>query len=54
MASGITTYLANELLDHVMGLGAFTVPTHLYLALSTADPGATGVGLAEPAGGILP
>jgi hypothetical protein len=46
--SGISTYLANALLDHVFKNTAYTQPTHIYLALSTANPTDTGSGLAEP------
>jgi hypothetical protein len=34
-AGGISTYLANELLDHVFKVGAYTVPTNIYAALTT-------------------
>jgi hypothetical protein len=46
-------YLENKLLDHVFGMGArnYTPPTNIYVALSTADPLDTGVGLAQPVGG---
>lgn len=46
-------YLENELLDHVFGCGSrnFTAPTNVFVALSTADPGEDGSGLAEPSGG---
>ena len=43
-------YWENELLDHIMGKGAYTPPT-IYVGLSTADPGDDASGLAEPAGG---
>lgn len=39
-----------ELLDHILQPGAFTVPTDIYLALSTADPLDDGSGIAEPGG----
>jgi len=42
--------LANAVLDHVFGRGAYSPPT-IYVGLSTADPGADGSGLAEPTGG---
>ena len=40
----------NEILDHVMGKGAYTPPT-IYVGLSTADPLDDASGLAEPSGG---
>lgn len=43
----LSDYLENELLDHVLGNGAYSVPT-IYVALSTADPTDAGSGLAEP------
>jgi hypothetical protein len=33
----ITTFLADEVLDHILGVGAYAAPT-CYLALSTSDP----------------
>jgi hypothetical protein len=44
----ISNYLENELLDHVLKVGAFTQPANLYIALSTADPLDDGSGLSEP------
>ena len=41
-------YLENELLDHVLKVGSYTVPTNIYIALSTADPTDAGTGVAEP------
>jgi hypothetical protein len=46
----MSTYLANAVLDHVFKIGAYAVPTNLFLALSTADPGLTGSTIAEPVG----
>lgn len=43
-------YLENELLDHVLKVGAYTQPTNICVGLSTADPGDDGSGLAEPSG----
>jgi len=45
-----SNYLENKLLDHVFKVAAFTVPTNIYIALSTADPLDTGAGIAEPSG----
>jgi len=50
MSGSISDYLENELLDHVFGNGAYSVPTHIYIALSTADPTDDASGLAEPSG----
>jgi hypothetical protein len=47
----LSNYAENELLDHVLKVGAYTQPTNLYIALSTADPTEDGSGLAEPSGG---
>ena len=46
----ISDYLENELLDHVMGVGAYTPPSTVYIGLSTADPTDDASGLAEPSG----
>ena len=43
----ISDYLEDELLDHVLGTGAYTQPT-IYVGLSTADPLDTGSGDTEP------
>lgn len=40
-------YLELEILDHVFGRGAYTVPT-IYVALSTADPTEDASGISEP------
>lgn len=47
--SAASNYLENEFLDHALGTGAWTMPTTVYLALSTANPTDAGSGLAEPA-----
>lgn len=49
-ANGFSTYLANELLDHVFKVGAYTVPSNIYVGLSTASPTDSAGGLAEPSG----
>jgi len=46
-----SNYLELEILDHVLMVGAFIVPTNIYIALSTADPLDDASGLAEPVGG---
>lgn len=43
-------YLENKVLNHVLGVSAFTPPTTVYVGLSTADPTDSGGGLAEPSG----
>lgn len=50
MAGSISDYLENAWLNHILKGTAFTQPTNLYLALSTADPTDAGSGLAEPSG----
>lgn len=48
---GISTYLANKLLDRAFNGTAYTPPSNIYTALSTANPTDDGSGLAEPSGG---
>lgn len=50
MAGTFSNYLENALLDHVFKTSAYTVPTNLYIGLSTADPTDAGSGIAEPSG----
>lgn len=50
MAGSISDYLENAWLNHVLKGTAYTQPTNLYIALSTADPLDTGAGIAEPSG----
>lgn len=45
----LSDYLENELLDHLVGKGSYTMPT-VYMALSTADPTDDASGVAEPSG----
>jgi len=50
-AGDISTFLANELLDHLLGGDAYSTPNaNIHLALSTADPTDAGSGLTEPSG----
>lgn len=42
--AGISTYLANKLLDHSLGVASYTMPSGVYLALFTSDPTPTGSG----------
>lgn len=43
-SGGVTTYLANELLDHLLVNAAYTAPANLYTGLFTAAPGDAGGG----------
>ena len=47
----LSNYAENAILDHVLKTTSFSVPTNIYVALSTADPLDTGAGIAEPEGG---
>lgn len=38
----LTTYYQNALEDHLWGVSTFNPPAAIYVALHTADPGATG------------
>lgn len=49
--SNISTYLANKLLDHVLGLTTYTAPASLYFGLFTVAPGVDGTGGTEVTGG---
>ncbi|MBA7568987.1 hypothetical protein ES708_10724 [subsurface metagenome] len=51
MPGSLSNWLELELLDHVLKTGAYSVPTDIYIALSTADPLEDGSGIAEPSGG---
>lgn len=42
MAYGISTYLANKLLDHAFRNTSYTPPTTIYAKIHTGDPGAAG------------
>jgi len=44
MAGNLSNYLENELLDHFLGTGAYTMPSNVYLALYTVAPTDTGGG----------
>lgn len=37
-----TTYLANEILDHILRGETYMAPTGVFISLHTADPGLTG------------
>jgi len=51
MAGSLSDALEIKLLDHVLKTTPYTVPTNIYVALSTADPLDTGAGIAEPSDG---
>ena len=42
MAVGISTFLANKLLDHALRNTTYTPPTTIYAKMHTGDPGANG------------
>jgi hypothetical protein len=42
--AGFSRYLQQEVLDHIFKTGAWTAPTHIYVALMTATPSDTGGG----------
>ena len=37
--SGMSDYLENEILDHILGTGSYTMPSNVYIALSTGSFG---------------
>lgn len=47
---GISTYLANKLLDHQVGKASYTMPT-VYVGLSSTTPTAGGSNITEPSTG---
>lgn len=44
MSFGISTYAAQKLQDHALGVASFTAPSSVYVALYTAAPNAGGGG----------
>ena len=48
--SQLTTYTRNEVLDHIFSKGAWTMPSNVWLALSTTTPNAAGGNVTEPVG----
>lgn len=48
--AAMTSYLSKKLLDHTLGLGAYTMPTTVYASLHTADPTVAGLITAEVTG----
>jgi hypothetical protein len=45
--SAMSNFLEKKLLDHTLGLAAWTMPTTVFVALFTGDPGETGSLAAE-------
>lgn len=45
-----SNYLENKVLDHVFKTASYSVPSNIYVALSTADPTDSGGSIAEPSG----
>jgi hypothetical protein len=50
MAGSFSDLFEIDILDHIFMKASFTMPTNLWVGLSTADPLDTGGGLAEPVG----
>lgn len=46
----LSDFLENAILNHINGRVAYTAPSAVYVALSTADPTDDGTGIAEPVG----
>ena len=40
--AGMSSYLEDEILDHTLGVGAYTMPTSIYISVHSASPGGTG------------
>lgn len=47
MAPGISSYLANKIMDHTFRGVAFTAPTTVYAKMHTGNPGASGTSAAS-------
>lgn len=47
----LSNYAEAKLIDHMLRTASFSVPSNIYVALSTADPLDDGSGMAEPSGG---
>lgn len=47
---GISTYLANAILDHIFKNTAYAVPTNVCVAVSSTNPTDTATGITEPVG----
>ena len=50
MTGTISDYLANAQWAHAVAKAAFTMPTHVYVALSTTTPNTDGSNVTEPVG----
>lgn len=48
--SAMTNFTEKRLLDHLLGKASYTMPTTVFLALLTSDPGETGSTAAEVSG----
>ena len=44
----LTTFAGKKILDHLLKVASYSPPSAVYIGLSTADPGATGSGWANP------
>ena len=51
MAGSFSDFWEDEILDHLFMKGSYTMPTNLWVGLSTADPLDDNSGQAEPSGG---
>jgi hypothetical protein len=51
MANNICAWYEKEILDHMLGVGSYTMPTNINLGLFKADPGETGDLTNEVTGG---
>jgi len=51
MAGSFSDFWEDEVLDHLFMKGSYTMPTNLWVGLSTADPLDDNSGQAEPSGG---
>ena len=49
-AGGVCNSFAASILDHIFKTSALTIPTDLYIGVSTANPGDDNSGIAEPSG----
>jgi hypothetical protein len=51
MAGSFSDHWEDEIIDHLFMKGSYTMPTNLWVGLSTADPLDDNSGQAEPSGG---
>jgi len=49
--SAMTDYLENEILDHILGTGSWTMPTNTWLSLHTTTPSDSAAGTEVSTGG---